>query len=201
MTSAETTSTATDIAKTPQTPVVASTAVAATPAAAVKTPAKRVVRSAAPKVAAATPAVVSTTAKPATKPAVKAAVKAVAKTASKAVTLPVAQTPAKAVVKIAVKTTAKAEPKVAKVAAVKPKSDKLLKDKKAKLVRDSFTIPKLEYLLLDQLKQRSGTLGTAVKKSELIRAGIKALAAMADAGFLAAVKAVPTIKTGRPSKG
>jgi hypothetical protein len=105
------------------------------------------------------------------------------------------------VVKIAVKTTAKAEPKVAKVAAVKPKSDKLLKDKKAKLVRDSFTIPKLEYLLLDQLKQRSGTLGTAVKKSELIRAGIKALAAMADAGFLAAVKAVPTIKTGRPSKG
>jgi hypothetical protein len=160
-----------------------------------------VVRSAAPKVAAATPAVVSTTAKPATKPAVKAAVKAVAKTASKAVTQPVAQTPAKAAVKTAVKTTAKAEPKVAKVAAVKPKSDKLLKDKKAKLVRDSFTIPKLEYLLLDQLKQRSGTLGTAVKKSELIRAGIKALAAMADAGFLAAVKAVPTIKTGRPSKG
>jgi hypothetical protein len=201
MTSAETTSTATDIAKTPQTPVVASTAVAATPAAAVKTPTKRVVRSAAPKVAAATPAVVSTTAKPAAKPAVKAAVKAVAKTAPKAVTLPVAQTPAKAVVKTAVKTTAKAEPKVAKVAAVKPKSDKLLKDKKAKLVRDSFTIPKLEYLLLDQLKQRSGTLGTAVKKSELIRAGIKALAAMADAGFLAAVKAVPTIKTGRPSKG
>lgn len=201
MTSAETTSTATDIAKTPQAPVVASTAVAATPAAAVKTPTKRVVRSAAPKVAAATPAVVSTTAKPAAKPAVKAAVKAVAKTAPKAVTLPVAQTPAKAVVKTAVKTTAKAEPKVAKVAAVKPKSDKLLKDKKAKLVRDSFTIPKLEYLLLDQLKQRSGTLGTAVKKSELIRAGIKALAAMADAGFLAAVKAVPTIKTGRPSKG
>jgi hypothetical protein len=197
MISTETTSTATDIAKTPQTPVVASIAVAATPATAAKTPTKRVVRSAAPKVAAATPAVVSTTAKP----AVKAAVKAVAKTASKAVTLPVAQTPAKAAVKTAVKTTAKAEPKVAKVAAVKPKSDKLLKDKKAKLVRDSFTIPKLEYLLLDQLKQRSGTLGTAVKKSELIRAGIKALAAMADAGFLAAVKAVPTIKTGRPSKG
>jgi hypothetical protein len=201
MTSAETTSTATDIAKTPQTPVVASTAVAATPAAAVKTPTKRVVRSAAPKIAAVTPAVVSTTAKPAAKPAVKAAVKAVAKKAPKSLTLPVAQTPAKAVVKTAVKTTAKAEPKVAKVAAVKPKSDKLLKDKKAKLVRDSFTIPKLEYLLLDQLKQRSGTLGTAVKKSELIRAGIKALAAMADAGFLAAVKAVPTIKTGRPSKG
>ena len=67
------------------------------------------------------------------------------------------------------------------------------------MVRDSFTIPKVEYLMLDQLKQRSGTLGNAVKKSELIRAGIKALEALSDADFLAAVKAVPTIKTGRPS--
>jgi hypothetical protein len=76
----------------------------------------------------------------------------------------------------------------------------LLKDKKAKLVRDSFTIPKLEYLILDHLKQRIGTLGTVAKKSELIRAGIKALSEMPDASFLAAVKAVPMINTGRPLK-
>ena len=82
---------------------------------------------------------------------------------------------------------------------VLPKVEKLLKEKKHKLVRDSFTIPKLEYLLLDQLKQRGGALGSSVKKSESIRAGIKALAAMPDADFLAAIKAVPTIKTGRPS--
>jgi hypothetical protein len=81
-----------------------------------------------------------------------------------------------------------------------PKVEKPLKEKKPKLVRDSFTIPKLEYLLLDQLKHRSGALGMAVKKSELIRAGIKALAAMPDADYVAAVKAVPTIKTGRPTK-
>lgn len=80
------------------------------------------------------------------------------------------------------------------------KPEKLLKEKKPKLVRDSFTIPKLEYLLLDQLKQRGAALGVAVKKSELIRAGIKALAEMSDAVLLAAIKAVPTIKTGRPLK-
>ena len=68
------------------------------------------------------------------------------------------------------------------------------------MVRDSFTIPKAEYTVLDDLKQRAGKLASSVKKSELIRAGIKALAAMTDAAFMAAVKVVPTIKTGRPSK-
>jgi len=67
-------------------------------------------------------------------------------------------------------------------------------------VRDSFTIPKLEYLKLEELKQRSVTLGNAIKKSELIRAGIMALATMSDANFLKATKAVPAIKTGRPAK-
>lgn len=183
----------------PQTNVTAANPVAAT-APSVKTPAKRVVRNAATKILPPVKTAASTVAKP----AAKVAVKTVAKTAPKAVTLPAAKTlavtPTKTVVKTAVKTTAKVEPIVAKVPESKPKSEKLLKDKKPKLVRDSFTIPKLEYLLLDQLKQRSGTLGTPVKKSELIRAGIKALAAMADASFLAAVKAVPTIKTGRPTK-
>ncbi len=80
------------------------------------------------------------------------------------------------------------------------KSEKPAKAKKTKLVRDSFTIPKAEYAVLDELKQRAGKLAHAVKKSELIRAGIKALAAMPNAAFLAALKAVPAIKTGRPSK-
>ena len=63
-----------------------------------------------------------------------------------------------------------------------PKGDK---PKKAKLVRDSFTIPKSEYTVLQDLK---------------LRAGIKALAAMNDAAFAAALGAVPPIKTGRPAK-
>lgn len=94
----------------------------------------------------------------------------------------------------------KAEAKAVLAPTAKPKSDKLLKAKKLKLVRDSFTIPKLEYLILEELKQRGGKLGSPVKKSELIRAGVKALAAMSDANFLATLKAVPTIKTGRPLK-
>lgn len=76
---------------------------------------------------------------------------------------------------------------------------KLEKVKKPKLIRDSFTIPKPEYVVLDALKERAGKLARGVKKSELLRAGIKALAAMPDAAFLAALAAVPTIKTGRPA--
>ncbi|MBP8062128.1 MAG: hypothetical protein KAY33_04910 [Polaromonas sp.] len=76
---------------------------------------------------------------------------------------------------------------------------KLEKVKKPKMIRDSFTIPKPEYLVLDVLKERAGKLARAAKKSELLRAGIKALAAMPDAAFLAALAAVPTIKTGRPA--
>ena len=74
------------------------------------------------------------------------------------------------------------------------------KEKKAKLVRDSFTIPKDEYGVLGELKHRAGKLSMPIKKSELLRAGIKALTAMSDSAFLAVLKAVPTIKTGRPAK-
>ena len=74
------------------------------------------------------------------------------------------------------------------------------KPKKPKLVRDSFTIPKNEFTVLQDLKLRAGKSGTAAKKSEILRAGIKALAAMNDAAFAAAIGAVPAIKTGRPPR-
>lgn len=79
-----------------------------------------------------------------------------------------------------------------KVAADKPK--------KPKLVRDSFTIPKAEYKVIQECKDRAAALGRPVKKSELLRAGLKALAAMGDAGFGAALDSVPALKTGRPAK-
>jgi hypothetical protein len=114
---------------------------------------------------------------------------------------------AKTVAKAPSKPVAKRSAPLAKVAAkppVKPlapaKADKPAKVKKPKLVRDSFTIPKTEYIVLDELKQRAGKLEISVKKSELLRAGIKALAALSDLGLLAALNAVPTIKTGRPAK-
>ncbi len=71
--------------------------------------------------------------------------------------------------------------------------------KKSKLVRDSFTIPKAEYTVLDELKQRAAALARPAKKSELLRAGIKILDSLSDAAYLAALAQVPTVKTGRPS--
>jgi hypothetical protein len=148
---------------------------------------------------------VSTTAKKA--PAKKApAKKATVKTAAKkpavkkaAVRKPAARPAAKPITKTAVK---KSPVKTAPVKPTKPtkpvKPVKPVKVKKPKLVRDSFTIPKDEYVVIDSLKVRAGKLGQAVKKSELLRAGVKALAAMTDIQFKAALSNVPTIKTGRP---
>jgi hypothetical protein len=80
------------------------------------------------------------------------------------------------------------------------KGDKADKARKPKLVRDSFTIPKNEVAVLDDLKLRAAKLGRPAKKSEVLRAGIMALAGMGDAAFLATVTGVPAVKTGRPAK-
>ena len=79
-----------------------------------------------------------------------------------------------------------------------PATPKSAKAHKHKLVRDSFTMPKDEYLALDALKGRALGLEKHVRKSELLRAGIQALSAMNDRAFLKAMSAVPTLKTGRP---
>ncbi len=71
--------------------------------------------------------------------------------------------------------------------------------KKPKLVRDSFTIPKNEFAAIEALKTRAIALGTSVKKSELLRAGLMALQGLGDAAYKAAIAAVPTLKTGRPA--
>ncbi len=108
--------------------------------------------------------------------------------------------------KTAPKKTARQQP-VAKPAGKRAKTGKKAvsraqppKVKKIKLVRDSFTIPKDEYGALAELKQRCTQLDHPAKKSELLRAGIKALAGMSDRSLLAALKAVPPLKTGRPKK-
>ena len=131
--------------------------------------------------------------------AVKSAVTA-KRAPSKAARAP-AKSPAKPPLKTAAKTPVKAklspQAKTAVKTVVKPV--KVEKAKKPKMIRDSFTIPKTEYVVIDALKERAGKLSRSAKKSELLRAGVKALAAMSDAAFLAALAAVPTIKTGRPA--
>jgi hypothetical protein len=138
----------------------------------------------------------------------KAAPKAVApKAVAKPIAKPIAKVVTKVVTKVvkkpAAKPVAKAKTTVAPAVkakpAAKPVAAKPVKVKKPKMVRDSLTMPKPEYAVLDALKLRGAKLASPVKKTELIRAGIKALAAMSDAAFLSAIKAVPSLKTGRPA--
>lgn len=88
----------------------------------------------------------------------------------------------------------------APTAATADKAARQDKPKKPKLLRDSFTIPKSEYAVLAALKARANKGGRPVKKSELLRAGIKALAALPDVAFMAALGAVPALKAGRDAK-
>ena len=93
-----------------------------------------------------------------------------------------------------------AAPAPALVKATPDKALKATKPVKHKLVRDSFTIPKDEYQVLGELKARLTKLMQPAKKSELLRAGLKALASMSDAVIKKALQDVPAIKTGRPAK-
>ena len=147
----------------------------------------------------ATPMAVATPAvKPVTKPVAKPVTKPVAKT--------VAKPAAKPVIKTAAKLATKAKP-VAKVIAKKAntkksakKDTKKTKPEKVKMERDSFTMPKDEYAQLTLLKARLTAMGQPAKKSELLRAGIKLLAAMSDNTLKTTLAKIPVIKTGRPNK-
>jgi len=108
-----------------------------------------------------------------------------------------AKTAVKPVAKSAAKTAVKASGKPG-VKQAEPSSTAAAPKPKQRLVRDSFTMPKAEYAAIDELKRRAAKLEQPVKKSELLRAGIKALSGLPDAALLAALKAVPTLKTGRP---
>lgn len=130
----------------------------------------------------------TTTATPSTTPT---ATKAPAKKTTAAPAVAPKSAPAK-------KVAAKAP--VTKPAAAPAKPAKAEKPKKLKLVRDSLSIPKEEYEVIAVLKLRAGKLGHAAKKTEIIRAGIKAIAALSDQALLKALKSVPSIKTGRPAK-
>ncbi len=122
--------------------------------------------------------------------------------AGKPAAVPVPKATAKVATAVAPLTPPKAKAPVKAAAPTKSPSAPAApaKVKKPKLVRDGFTIPKAEYVVLDALKLRAAELKNPSKKSELLRAGIKALAAMDGAAFLAALNAAPAIKTGRPSQ-
>lgn len=142
------------------------------------------------------------TTQPAAKKATSAAVKrAPVKRAVSKVTKVIAKPIAKSIAKPVAKKAPVAKSVVARTSpAVKKAVAKPTKEKKPKLVRDSFTFPKAEYEVLEAMKQRAAKLKVTVKKTELLRAGIKSLASLSDAAFLSAIAAVPSLKTGRPAK-
>lgn len=148
------------------------------PAATATTTASKTVKPASAKSATATPVVKTTAVKPAVtvdaKPAAKSSAPASAKKTAAAPVVKPANKPA--------------------VVTDKPKTPKV------KMERDSFTMPKDEYAQIATLKKRLEGLGKPVKKSELLRAGLKLLSGLNDTALKAALVTVPTIKTGRPKK-
>lgn len=80
-------------------------------------------------------------------------------------------------------------------AAKKPK-----KEHKQKVVRDSFTMPQSEYQKIAEIKETCLKAGLPVKKSEVLRAGLKALCGMNAAQLKRALAGLEKIKTGRPKK-
>jgi outer membrane biosynthesis protein TonB len=79
------------------------------------------------------------------------------------------------------------------VAASQPKA-------KLKLVRDSFTMPKADFDLIEVLKKRALNSKRPAKKSELLRAGLHALLALSDAQLVAGLGQLSELKPGRPKK-
>ena len=119
-------------------------------------------------------------AKPAAKPVAAPKTRPAAKPVA---AQPVAQAPAKAS-----KPSKPAKP---------PKLPKAPKPVKPKLERDRFTMLATDFEMLGGLKQRAARLKFPVKKSDVLRACIKALAGLSDSAFLAGLKALPALKTGK----
>jgi hypothetical protein len=117
--------------------------------------------------------------------------------AAKAAPVKAKATPVKAKAPAAKPVEAAAKP--APVAKAKPAvvADKPVK-LKHKLVRDSFTMPKADFDLIAVLKERALGFRQPVKKSELLRAGLRVLNGLPDAALKGALGSLEALKPGRP---
>lgn len=71
---------------------------------------------------------------------------------------------------------------------------------KAKLVRDSFTMPQQDFGLIAVLKDRALGFKRPAKKSELLRTGLHALQQLTNAQLRSALDSLAPLKAGRPKK-
>lgn len=74
------------------------------------------------------------------------------------------------------------------------------KSKRVRVVRDSFTMPQDEYQKIAEIKSTCLKAKMHVKKSEVLRAGLKVLAGLDSARLKLVLKDLEKIKTGRPKK-
>lgn len=89
---------------------------------------------------------------------------------------------------------------VSETGAKKSKSQAPEKPVKAKLVRDGFTMPASDFALIAMLKARAIAGRREAKKSELLRAGLHALAQLDGDALVLALNRLEPVKTGRPKK-
>ena len=78
-------------------------------------------------------------------------------------------------------------------------SNKKSKTVKAKVIRDSFSFPELDYLKISELKKTCLTAGIHVKKSEILRAGLHLLTKLNLDELKQAIDQVEKVQTGRPN--
>lgn len=86
------------------------------------------------------------------------------------------------------------------VATPKPAAKKTKKESKVKVVHDSFSMPKTEYQKIAEIKEACLEAGLQVKKSEVLRAGLKALGGMNETQLKSAIAGLGKVKAGRPKK-
>ena len=94
---------------------------------------------------------------------------------------------------------AKPVAKTAKV--VKSTQPKKAPKLRKKPVRDSFTMPQADFALIAELKARAMTGKRETKKSEVLRAGLHALAVLDTPALVAALGRLQPVKVGRPKSG
>jgi hypothetical protein len=68
------------------------------------------------------------------------------------------------------------------------------------VVRDTFTFPESDYSLIAEIQDRCLRSATMINKSEIVRAGLKALARMSDTELAEIVGGLTKVKPGRPGR-
>lgn len=120
--------------------------------------------------------------------------------ATKTIAAPRKSTPQpKRIRKAAVASLPQPVPKKIEAAATSAPEGKPRKQR-AKLVRDSFTMPVSDFALVATLKARALGAQREAKKSELLRAGLHALSALDASSLVDALNRLEVMNRGRPRK-